>query len=356
MDMQSDDCAWFRREHEIEVRDDVSFSAFSSDGEVGIMLSAGENDLDLKTEEAAFLFGDNQDDLWFMPRMGSFYKVSLNPEEEPVATKLYNQHSGTYRNCSLVNDIRVSVPVFRDALDMIPINTTHDVKLKGECIDVKIAASVQEHKSDEIVLTGAEHDEAIEKKVTDYLASTEKYYEEIMKAVDREIDNHGGKIIVRYRPGTNHLYSYDLAAIKNRLFIITYAEFNGEWLADEEAFNGEPPLWFSESDHRVSPVFQAMRCRDYFNQKLSGTDIRSVVVLPDGCSIINAEDVQRCWCENCTTTVVRTMPSEGTDIKTLHDYVLTIPPSTKGSPQYDNLGMISISSSFAMNQNYWITP
>ena len=356
MDMKSDDCAWFRREHEIEVREDVSFSAFSSEGEVGIMLSAGENDLDLKTEEAAFLFGDNQDDLWFMPRMGSFYKVSFNPDEEPVATKLYNQHSGTYRNCSLVNDIRVSVPVFHDALDMIPINTTHDVKLKGEGIGIKIAEPVQEHKSDEIVLTDAEHDEAIEKKVTDYLASTEKYYEEIMKAVDREIDNHGGRIIVRYRPGTNHLYSYDLAAIKNRLFIITYAEFNGEWLADEEAFNDEPPLWFSESDHRVSPVFQTMRCRDYYNHKLPDAKICSIVVLPNNCSVINADDIQKCWYENCATSVVRTTPTKEATIPTLHNYLASTPTPPNVLPQYDELSMISISSSFALDQTYWITP
>lgn len=355
MEMKSNDCAWFRKEHELEVREDVAFSAFSSDGEIGIMLCSGESDLDLKADEAAFLFGDNPNDLWFRPNFGSFFKVSLNPDEVAVAAKLYAQHSGIYRNCSLVNDVKLAVPIYREALSMIPVNATHEEDIKEEVQDTKRLDHIQAPKN-EIALVDQDHDNAIEKKVKSYLESTEKDYANIMEAIDREIDRHNGRVVVRYRPGSNHLYSYDIVEIKQQLFAITYAEFNGEWLADEEAFNAEPPLWFSESDHRVSPVFQSMRCRDYFKQKLSDADIRSVVVLPDGCSIINADDVQRCWCENCTTTVVRAMPSEGTDIKTLHDYLVTLPTLTKGPPKYDDIGMISISSSFAMDQNYWITP
>ena len=36
---------WYRKETPIEVRDDISFSAFSSDGEVGIMPGTGEADI-----------------------------------------------------------------------------------------------------------------------------------------------------------------------------------------------------------------------------------------------------------------------------------------------------------------------
>lgn len=349
MDVKSDDCAWFRKEHEIEVREDMSFSAFSSEGEVGIMLIGSETDLDLKTEEAAFLFGDNQDDLWFMPRMGSFYRVFFSPDEEPVAEKLYNQHTGTFRSCSLVNDIRISVPVFRNALGMIPIKRTHDVEIGVE--DIKPAAG-HDQTSDMIGLMDAGCDEAIEKKVADHLASTQKYYKEIMEAVDREIACHGGRVVVRYRSRTNLLCSYDLVAIKNQFFLITYAEFTGEWLADEEAINGLSPLWFSESDHWGSPVFQAGRCRDYCNRKLSDANISSIVVLPDGCEVINFDDIQKYWCENCATSVVRTTPSRETFAQTLHHYFAAAPVSPEELPHYDDSLISSIVSSFSIEQEY----
>ena len=81
---------WFRKEHPIEVREDISFCAFSSDGEVGIMLGAGETDLEVKPEDVAFLFGKDKDELWFRPHFGSFYKVSFDSDEEATAAKLYN--------------------------------------------------------------------------------------------------------------------------------------------------------------------------------------------------------------------------------------------------------------------------
>ena len=74
--------AIFRKEHPIEIRDDVSFSAFSSDGEVGIMLAPGEADLDVKADEVAFLFGSDKNDLYFRPQFGLFVKVEFDPDEE----------------------------------------------------------------------------------------------------------------------------------------------------------------------------------------------------------------------------------------------------------------------------------
>ena len=41
---------------------------------------------------------------------------------------------------------------------------------------------------------------------------------------------------------------------KNQLFLCLIDKEAGDWLADEEKFNDEEPLWFSESSHRISPV------------------------------------------------------------------------------------------------------
>ncbi len=115
------DPAWFRKEHPIEVREDISFNAYSLDGEVGIMLDADMADLDVQAGEVAFLFGKSKDELWFMPHFGSFVKVSFDPEEEPVASKLYDQPTGVYRSLSMIQDVRFNVPVYHDALSMIPV-------------------------------------------------------------------------------------------------------------------------------------------------------------------------------------------------------------------------------------------
>ena len=47
----------------------------------------------------------------------------------------------------------------------------------------------------------------------------------------------------------------------------------GDWLADEERFNDEEPLWFSESSHRISPVRKIDIARTIIKDKLADTDM-----------------------------------------------------------------------------------
>ena len=90
---------------------------------------------------------------------------------------------------------------------------------------------------------------------------------------------------------------------------------SGDWLADEELFNDEEPLWFSESSHRISPV----RCADIVQQYLStklqenGFDyaVSTYVIIQYG-NIINAEDMFETW-DNLhinVTRIDRGMPRE----------------------------------------------
>ena len=73
---------------------------------------------------------------------------------------------------------------------------------------------------------------------------------------------------------------------------------SGDWLADEERFNDEEPLWFSESNHRISPVRVVLNARDSLSPQLSGSargmDIKAMVVIRQG-TIINAEDMFEVW-------------------------------------------------------------
>lgn len=74
----------------------------------------------------------------------------------------------------------------------------------------------------------------------------------------------------------------------------------GDWLADEERFNNEEPLWFSESSHRISPVRKIDLVKKTLLEKLEENglhyDIVPFVVIQMA-NIINAEDMFEIWHE-----------------------------------------------------------
>jgi len=72
----------------------------------------------------------------------------------------------------------------------------------------------------------------------------------------------------------------------------------GDWLADEERFNDEEPLWFSESSHRISPVRKIAIAQTALNDKLAAADLKFKVnayVIEQIGNIINAEDMFDIW-------------------------------------------------------------
>lgn len=72
----------------------------------------------------------------------------------------------------------------------------------------------------------------------------------------------------------------------------------GDWLADEERFNDEEPLWFSESSHRISPVRKADVARLILTEKLADAELDFKVttyVIEQIGNIINAEDMFEIW-------------------------------------------------------------
>lgn len=89
----------------------------------------------------------------------------------------------------------------------------------------------------------------------------------------------------------------------------------GDWLADEERFNDEEPLWFSENSHRISPVRKADVARQILTDKLESSDlsleVKTFVIIQTG-NIINAEDMFEVW-DNMgieVTRINRGMPKE----------------------------------------------
>lgn len=89
----------------------------------------------------------------------------------------------------------------------------------------------------------------------------------------------------------------------------------GDWLADEERFNDEEPLWFSENSHRISPVRKVDIARQALLNKLEGSEldyeVKAYVIIQMG-NIINAEDMFEIWNELDVdvTRINRGMPKE----------------------------------------------
>ncbi len=98
-----------------------------------------------------------------------------------------------------------------------------------------------------------------------------------------------------------------VAVSKNQLILCLIDKEVGDWLADEEKFNDEEPLWFSESSHRISPVRKVDVARDILKTKLAVTDMKyeivAYVIIQAG-NIINAEDMFEIW-SNMNINVTR---------------------------------------------------
>ncbi|MBQ9236202.1 MAG: hypothetical protein IJ184_07065 [Alphaproteobacteria bacterium] len=89
----------------------------------------------------------------------------------------------------------------------------------------------------------------------------------------------------------------------------------GDWLADEERFNDEEPLWFSESSHRISPVRKGLIAKEALVEKLADKDWHfevKVFVIEQIGNIINAEDMFDIWkdLEVNVTRIDRGTPKE----------------------------------------------
>ena len=95
----------------------------------------------------------------------------------------------------------------------------------------------------------------------------------------------------------NNLIDF-VGVAENQICICLIDKEPGDWLADEERFNDEEPLWFSESSHRISPVRKVDISRQLLIEKLNAADMKYDVkafVIEQIGNIINAEDMFEIW-------------------------------------------------------------
>ena len=115
-----------------------------------------------------------------------------------------------------------------------------------------------------------------------------------------------------------------LAVGKDKILICKVDTETGDWLSDEEKFNGEDPLWFSESSHRISPVFNLTEETKRFTERLKTFgymgNVEPIFIVKDG-TIINAEDMIETWKE-MNVTVCRTHMGGPEELLSFGDSVL----------------------------------
>ena len=127
------------------------------------------------------------------------------------------------------------------------------------------------------------------------------------------------------------LLSLDYVAIcADKVYAVLIDREAGDWLAEEEPFNGEAPLWFSEIDHRVSPVYELRQCVDGLKQKIA-TAFPEFSAIPfmieEKGNIINAEEMLRIWKE-MNVVVARTDIGGLEDLPTATETITTVTPAS----------------------------
>lgn len=91
-----------------------------------------------------------------------------------------------------------------------------------------------------------------------------------------------------------------LAVGAEKIYAVLMDREAGDWLAEEEPFNGEAPLWFSEIDHRVSPVYELKQgvaeLQATLSESFPDKTVQAFMIEEKG-NIINAEEMMRAWKE-----------------------------------------------------------
>ena len=340
----------------------------TSRNEYGVMMQVGDDE-EPHPENAAIFWTDQQH-LYLRYDWDQWYKIS-NDDKDNCAN-ICKRNTATLMLCTMSSIKYHAVRVYH--IDKLPEELfgrqTDDAPNSDKATQLDLdledspptAISVGDDEESPASLPNvpdpangdSDEEKESEKQVEAFAGQPMPFDLEIQAAVDAEIEKFGGRAWLRFRPGNNSLYSFDFVQIGAKFYTIVYADFDGDWLADEEAFAEEPPLWFSEKAHRVSPVFQAMKCRTFFAQELPRIKIDPIVALPEKCIVLNDEEMQRCWRETCGTAVVRTKRIDESNLDTLHDHLAAQPAEDIKVPELDVVELVEISDRFTMDPENWI--
>lgn len=106
------------------------------------------------------------------------------------------------------------------------------------------------------------------------------------------------EVLEKIKIGQN-MFSY-VGLGPQSVMICLVDDSKGDWLADEEMFGSEPPLWFSESSHKTSPAYVVLRTAEHLKSvyntmpETRHIDVYAFLIFCEG-KIINADDMMETW-------------------------------------------------------------
>lgn len=337
--------AWFRKEPPVEILEDSHFGLYCDNDEIGIQ-QTDYSMVEFVNSEAAFLFGQSPDELYFRVNFSAVIKIPCgHAEERKVCEKLYTKPTAAFRDYrGMTATTFHGIAIYRDALAMLPMGPSADAEPSEEkAFPPPVAAIVLD--------AGGEKEQGCQGEL--FSEQTLEIGEEIQSAIDAELLQRQGRLYGRYCMYGGRAYDFDIASIGNRLFVIVHDNAVDTWLADEEFFGGSPPLWFSETDHRPSSVNQAQRCRDFIQKSVPAVSVVAMVVLGAKVHILNEDEMHDSWREKCHVHVVRTQQDEYSQLPTLHDCLSALSGAEAEAATQDVESMQSIAQILERNPMAW---
>lgn len=310
--------AWFRKESPVAILEDSDLGLYwDTDDEIGIQ-QTDYSKAEFVNSEAAFLFGKSQEELYFRANFSTVIKIQCaRPDERKICEKLYAKPAAAFRDFrGKIATTFHGIAIYRDALAMLPVGPS----AKAASSEEKAFPPIQ-------VTTVPDADGEEEQGCQGELFSegTMEIDGEIQAAIDAELLQRQGRLYGRHRMCGERACNFDIAFMGNRLFVIVYGDAVGTWLAEEDTFGESPPLWFSETTHRTSPVNQAQRFRDFIQQSIPAVTVVAMVVLGPKVYILNEDEMLTLWKEKCLVHVAQTRQDPESQIPSLHDCLSSLP-------------------------------
>lgn len=335
--------AWSRHECPVVIFDNNNLSIYQNDNEIGIMDSSGEVD-SFDRAEAALFFGNSCETLYLRANFNEIYKIDYDEDKKQLFEQLFNARLAVFCKCSdSTLKTENGLPVIHDPNELKHFFDHGNISSSnpGKNVD---AAEEEEYDDEE---DDNDEDDGIESLTKEIWQRQVQDFQAMETAVDAALAAHRGVLVSRHRDFGKYGSNLDVAVVNGRCLLINYFDENGDWLPEEEAFGGDPPLYFSECDHCVSPVFVAKGFGDYFNERLKGDKVVTILIVSTGCELLDEENFIAIWRDDCHVEVVRTKRIVGSQLASLHEYFDSIISASKAPVAIDIEEVKAIDADFS---------
>ena len=305
---------WLRPERPVEKKFSVpELNFFTRDDEIGLFTD--EAPFKTREEEAAFLFGETPDELWFRPSYTTLVKIKIGEDDKEDVQRLFHEQYGYLWDSSVDGLDGMRIPVYRNALGFLPL--------------------IRESRP--TVLAPGRETEA-------YKATAPVLEERIGLTLTEEFQKRNGILLTTGGPEDERLYKVATARLEKRYYLFVLAPISGEVsICTRPSRSKSKPNripWQVGECGFENPVFQAYQM-SLFLKKATGVEFVAFVLVPDECQLKVLRDIELSW-RLSDVNVCRLTPDPETITRTLAEaldgFILT--PETDQELQPDDIRAI----------------